>query len=139
MGDLLSFSEWLLRGGNDADIVATNGTVVLNANRLVLQFLLVVQVVEEAVGSDTLDELIEIKILLRDGVLLCLGLLHLGQLLFGHSLDLILLFEVFFMTNVRGLVRFLKRVVVVSEALNETFVFLFLIGSKTTQSVNDAQ
>jgi len=139
VGDLLSFSEWLLRGGNDADIVATNGTVVLNANRLVLQFLLVVQVVEEAVGSDTLDELIEIKILLRDGVLLCLGLLHLGQLLFGHSLDLILLFEVFFMTNVRGLVRFLKRVVVVSEALNETFVFLFLIGSKTTQSVNDAQ
>lgn len=139
MGDLLSFSEWLLRGGNDADIVATNGTVVLNANRLVLQFLLVIQVVEEAVGSDTLDELIEIKILLRDGVLLCLGLLHLGQLLFGHSLDLILLFEVFFMTNVRGLVRFLKRVVVVSEALNETFVFLFLIGSKTTQSVNDAQ
>jgi len=46
VGDLLSFSEWLLRGGNDADIVATNGTVVLNANRLVLQFLLVVQVVE---------------------------------------------------------------------------------------------
>lgn len=139
MGDLLSFSEWLLRGGNDADIVATNGTVVLNANRLVLQFLLVVQVVEDAVGSDTLDELIEIKILLRDGVLLCLGLLHLGQLLFGHGLDLIRLFEVFFMTNVRGLVRFLKRVVVVSEALNETIVFLFLIGSKTTQPVNDAQ
>ena len=82
---------WLLLIRTDQhDVVAADITAITDKTGLVLQVLLVLEVVEKAIGRNTLDKLVQIEVFLRDLILLLLTQLQPRELLFRKCLDAVL-------------------------------------------------